>query len=288
MVVRDADPETIARVTQPPRASKTTAPVVDALDQHMRSSKGMVMGQSFGASGPIAMGAAAPGGSRPGSAKPAIFAGGSGGHSRPVSKQQQRHKIACDAVWPDGPPAEPAAPQPGAASLGMSGGLGQGRAAAAAGRRGAPAEIPDEFAALGLGSGPSGNGARAVAGGLGGPAGGIGLGGGNALASGGGVPGRRIQGMPFPDATAPRGWRQASFHGCGIPLRHRSWLRPRPSRSSPAPFLRSILALEHRRPVAAIRASIPSPTCARQGRAGSSVDEDLDQKSLGRALRAQA
>ena len=213
MVVRDADPETIARFTQPPRASKTTAPVVDALDQHMRSSKGMVMGQSFGASGPIAMGAAAPGGSRPGSAKPAIFAGGSGGHSRPVSKQQQRHKIACDAVWPDGPPAEPATPQPGAASLGMSGGLGQGRVAAAAGRRGAPAEIPDEFAALGLGSGPSGNGARAVAGGLGGPAGGIGLGGGNALASGGGVPGRRIQGMPFPDATAPMGGGKPPFTG---------------------------------------------------------------------------
>lgn len=188
MIVRDADPETIARFTQPSRApSKTVAPVVDALDQHMRSSKGMVMGQSMAAHVPSAMGAGAGTSSRPGSAKPAIFAGGGG--SRPASKQQQRHRIASDSVWPDGPPpAEPHAapqPQPGATSFDKSGGVGHGTHSAIAGRRSASNDIPEEFAALGLG----------------GSIGASGRGGGGGVF--GGTPGRRIQGMPFPDATAP-------------------------------------------------------------------------------------
>jgi hypothetical protein len=201
MVVRDASPETIAKFTQPQRAAKTVAPVVDALDQHMRSSKGMVMGQGMaapasGSSPAFAHG----GGSRPGSAKPAIFAGGAGG-SRPASKQQQRHRIACDSVFPDGPPAQPAAgaPPPGAASFGASGGFDSGPKAANGSRRGGGG-IPEEFAALGLGSSGS----------LAGVGGGGGHGGGSAgmgLASG---PGRRIQGMPFPDATVPMGGKAAA------------------------------------------------------------------------------
>lgn len=204
MIVRDASPETIAKFTQPQRAAKTVAPVVDALDQHMRSSKGMVMGQSMAAPVPGSypvFGNGGGGGSRPGSAKPAIFAGGAGG-SRPVSKQ--RHRIACDAVFPDGAPAQPAGAPPGAAaSFGASGGFESGPKPSGGSRRG---ELPDEFAALGLGSS---GGLAGVGGGVGSTVGVGGYGGGGAGMGLAGGPGRRIQGMPFPDATVPMGGKVA-------------------------------------------------------------------------------